>query len=116
MRHDSDSEDQDNPVEEVEVDEQEVQRIYEEMMLREKAKEELMKEDLEFKNISKEDIDRLLDENASAEDLKFDKHSIKKLILNLREKLNTNQEKRIASHDDPSQFLDSEADLHLALK
>lgn len=56
------------------MDEEEVKRIYEEMMLREKAKEELIKEDEAFKHISKEDIDKLLDENEDEDGFKLDKH------------------------------------------
>lgn len=44
-----------------------MKRIYEEMMLREKAKEELLKEE-DLRHLSKEEIDRLLDENDEGEE------------------------------------------------
>ena len=69
-----------------------------------------------LKNLSKEEIQRILDEADNIEEVKFDKNSIKRMINQLRQKLNQNQEQRLKYASNPEEFMDSEAALHSSLK
>ncbi len=80
------------------------------------AQQELLKEDEMFKNLSKDEISKILLDIEPIEEIKIDKAGMRKMIKNIKTLLNVNLEKRQQHANDAEQFLDSEAELHSSLK
>lgn len=66
--------------------------------------------------MTKEEIERILNDTNDNEGTKIDRNSIKKMVANLRQALNENLDQRMKHHDEPEKFLDSEAELHSSIK
>eukprot|EP00347_Sterkiella_histriomuscorum_P007260 403349645 len=117
QRHDSDEDEEDDRREQDQEDEDDQYgQLTEEQRLWIEAQNELMKEDELLKNMTKEEIENILNGKDDNEEQKIDKHSIKKMIQALRQYLNENLELRMKYKDEPEKFLDSEAELHSAIK
>lgn len=95
-RHDSDQS---------EDDEQVLQRV----------RAELLEEEA-FKHLTEEQIKALLDQAEDQEEVKLDRLQIKRMVTQMRALLNVNLERRLQDADEPEGFLESEAELHGALK
>lgn len=65
-----------------------------------------------FRNLSKEEISKILLDKEPIEEVKIDKASMRKMIKNIKTLLNVNLEKRQQHANEPELFLDSEAELH----
>ena len=66
--------------------------------------------------MTEEQIQVLINQAEDHEEVKFDKQQIKRMIAQIKNSLNINLELRLKHKDDPEQFLDSEAQVHIDLK
>lgn len=74
-----------------------------------------MQED-QFQHLTHDQIQALINQAEQEDELKLDKVQIKRMIKTMKLSLNNNLEKRIQFKDEPEKFLDSEAEVHIAIK
>lgn len=72
-----------------------------------------MKRKADFEDeMSKEDIERLLQEADKADVMALDRNGLQQLVLSFEKKINKNQKLRMKYADDPERFVESELELH----
>jgi beta-catenin-like protein 1 len=66
--------------------------------------------------MSKEEIERLLEEAEKAEVVTLDQNGLQQLVLSFEKKINKNQKLRMKYSDEPERFLESELELHAEIE